>query len=376
MKIRAIVLVILLVAAFTATAQQETPPDYFLGVDLSYVNEMEDCGAVYRVDGEPRDPYEIFHDAGANLVRLRLWHAPDWTDYSTLEDVTRSMERAKALGMAVLLDFHYSDTWADPGKQIIPAAWEDLDDAALGAALYEYTYDVLMQLDAQGLMPELVQVGNEINSEILRAEGTSGTPIDWERNAALINQGIRAVRDAGAAGSSAPRVMLHIAKPESVEGWLRTAVRAGVTDFDVIGISYYPGWSSHSIRTIDNIVKSLRERFEKDVMIVETSYPWTLRGANESAGNILGDDFLDPDYPATPEGQRQFMIDLTQAVLNGGGTGVIYWEPGWVSTPCETLWGTGSHWENATVFDFTNDNAVHAGIEWLGYPYTLPDEAP
>lgn len=361
----------LLLITVSAAAQPESPAPYYFGVDLSYVNEMEDCGAVYRVDGEPRDPYEIFHDAGANLVRLRLWHTPDWTEYSTLDDVTRAIERAKAVGMAVLLDFHYSDTWADPGKQIIPAAWEGLDDEALGEALYQYTYDTLMQLDGLGLMPDIVQVGNEINSEILRAEGTSGTPINWERNAALINQGIRAVRDAGEAASSAPQVMLHIAQPENVEGWLRSAVRNNVTDFDIIGVSYYPGWSDHTIRTIDNVVGRLRDLFEKDVMIVETSYPWTLRGVNESAGNILGEDFLDPAYPATPEGQRQFMIDLNQAVIDGGGIGVVYWEPAWVSTPCETLWGTGSHWENATVFDFTDGNNLHVGIEYLAHPYVF-----
>lgn len=376
MKTVMLILVALLLFGIPASAQPESPAPYYFGVDLSYVNEMEDCGAVYRVDGEPRDPYEIFHDAGANLVRLRLWHTPDWTEYSTLDDVTRAIERAKALDMTVLLDFHYSDTWADPGKQIIPAAWEGLDDEALGDAVYEYTYESLMHLDGLGLMPDIVQVGNEINSEILRAEGTSGTPINWERNAALINQGIRAVRDAGEAGASAPQVMLHIAQPENVEGWLRSARRTGVTDFDIIGVSYYPGWSDHTIRTIDNVMRRLGDLFEKDVMIVETSYPWTLDGVNESAGNILGEDFLDPDYPATPEGQRQFMIDLNQAVIDGGGIGVIYWEPAWVSTPCETLWGTGSHWENATVFDFTDGNELHEGIEYLTHEYTFPEETP
>ncbi len=348
---------------------------FYRGVDLSYVNEMEDCGAVYRVNGQARDPYQIFADYGANLVRLRLWHTPTWTTYSTFDDVVRSLRRAHALGMDVLLDFHYSDTWADPSQQTIPAAWAGITDLNdLGQALYQYTYEVLMDLDALGLMPEMVQVGNEINSEILRAEGASGYPIDWERNAFLLNRAIRAVRDADAQSAESPRVMLHIAKPEEVEGWLLAATRAGVTDFDIVGISYYPGWSDHTVATTGNVIRQLRYRFDTEVMIVETAYPWTLDAVNESAGNILDRSFLSEGYPGTPAGQRQFLIDLTQTVFTNGGLGVVYWEPAWVSTPCRTLWGQGSHWENATFFDFHHANELLPGIEFLQYPYAYPVE--
>ncbi len=366
---------VLLLLVSVPALQADEPADtaFYFGVDLSYVNEMEDCGAVYHVDGEARDPYEIFADHGANLVRVRLWHSPDWTDYSTLEDVMRSLRRAADLGMATLLDFHYSDTWADPSKQIIPAAWADVGDTdELGAALYDYTYDTLMQLDAAGLLPDMVQVGNEINSEILRPENTSGYPINWERNASLLNRAIQAVRDVGGAASHAPRVMLHIAQPEEAEGWLLAAERAGVTDFDIIGLSYYVGWSDHTIETAGAVVNKLRYRFGKEVIIAETAYPWTLNGVNESAGNIPGGDFLTDGYPATPAGQRQFMTDLTQTILSSGGLGVIYWEPAWVSTECFTLWGQGSHWENATFFDFRQGNALHEGIEYLRHAYDYP----
>ncbi|MBN1967069.1 MAG: glycosyl hydrolase 53 family protein, partial [Anaerolineae bacterium] len=259
MKLRLITFIFCLLLSFAAspahTPAEAAAPGFYLGVDLSYVNEVEDCGAVYRVNGETRDPYQIFYDYGANLVRLRLWHTPDWTEYSTVDDVVRSLRRADALGMDVLLDFHYSDTWADPAHQTIPAAWASLSDPdELADALYQYTYATLMQLDALGLMPEIVQVGNETNSEILRAADAAGYPINWERNALLLNRAIQAVRDAGAASSAAPRVMLHVAKPEEVEGWLLAAERAGVTDYDIIGISYYPGWSSHSVETAGNVI--------------------------------------------------------------------------------------------------------------------------
>jgi arabinogalactan endo-1,4-beta-galactosidase len=375
MKIQLVIGFILLLLPAVAVGQDAASPTFYLGADLSYVNEMEDCGAVYHVDGHPRDPYEIFHDYGANLVRLRLWHTPDWTEYSTFDDVVRALRRAHALGMNAMLDFHYSDTWADPSKQIIPAAWADITDLdELGQALYQYTYDTLMELDSLGLMPELVQVGNEINTEILRPEGASGYPINWERNAFLLNQAIRAVRDADAQSAESPRIVLNIAQPEDAEGWLLAAERAGVTDFDIIGIAYYPGWSRHAIETAGGVINQLRYRFGKDVMVVETAYPWTLDGVNETADNILDAEFLVEGYSASPDGQRQFLIDLTQAVFANGGLGVVYWEPAWVSTPCRTLWGQGSHWENGTFFDFDNDNEVLPGIEFLQYDYTYPVE--
>lgn len=372
---RLICLLLFLLLAVPSSGQAQEDRLFYFGVDLSYVNEMEDCGAVYHVEGQARDPYEIFADYGANLVRVRLWHNPDWTEYSTLEDVKRSLQRAAELGMSTLLDFHYSDTWADPSKQIIPAAWAHISDPeALADEVYSYTYNTLLELDARGLLPDIVQVGNEINSEMLRAEDAPGYPINWQRNAALLNRAILAVRDVGAVASHAPRVMLHIARPEEVEGWLLAAERAGVADYDIIGLSYYVGWSNHTIQTVAGIVNGLQYRFGKEVIVAETAYPWTLESVRESAGNILGRDFLADGYPATPAGQRQFMTDLTQAVISSGGLGVIYWEPAWVSTGCFTLWGQGSHWENATFFDFRQDNTLHEGIEYLRHDYVYPVE--
>ena len=138
------------------------PHAIWLGSDLSYVNEMEDCGAVYRDEGVAKDPYQLFADRGNRLVRLRLWHNPDWTDYSTLSDVKRAIRASKAAGMQVLLDIHYSDNWADPGDQVIPKAWEGLGEAELEKAVYDYTYSVISGLAAEGLMPDMVQVNRPV----------------------------------------------------------------------------------------------------------------------------------------------------------------------------------------------------------------------
>lgn len=341
--------------------------DNYAGVDLSYVNEVESCGAGYRADGNPRDPFELFAERGANLVRIRLWNAPTWTNYSTEPDVIRSIERAHQAGMKVLLDFHYSDDWADPQKQTIPAAWAaDIDDAdKLAQHVYEYTRDVLARLNARGLLPHMVQVGNEINTQMLRAADTMGAPIDWVRNAKYLNAGIRAVREAHDANGMSPRVMLHVAQPENVEPWFADAVAAGVRDFDLIGVSYYPKWSALTLPQAENALKRVVLRFGRPIVIVEVAYPFTLQDAGDKAANLLGEDSLHRGYPATLRGQQRFMNDVVQMTLRTGGVGVVYWEPAWVSTSCATRWGTGSHWENATLFDFRKGNELTPAAGFL-----------
>jgi arabinogalactan endo-1,4-beta-galactosidase len=356
----------MLVAAL-ATPAADNAPKRFAGVDLSYVNEIEACGAQYRLNGKLRDPYELFADSGANLVRLRLWNNPTWTSFSTEADVTRSIERARKAGMQVLLDFHYSDDWADPQKQTIPAAWAaDIGDAdKLATHVYEYTRDVLARLNARGLLPYMVQVGNETNTAMLRAADTSGVPIDWARNAKILNAGIRAVREAKAADGTSPRVMLHVAQPENVEPWFAAATAAGVRDFDYIGVSYYPKWSKLDMKQAGAALAKVRQRFKADIIVVEVSYPWTLLDAGDKASNLLGEDSLLRGYPATPSGQQHFMNDVVHMTREAGGVGVVYWEPAWVSTSCATRWGTGSHWENATLFDFRKGNELTPAADFL-----------
>lgn len=341
------------------------------GADLSYVNELEDCGAVYRVNGKRTDPYEIFASKGANLVRLRLWHTPDWTRYGTLEDVHKSIARARAQGMRVLLDFHYSDDWADPATQTAPAAWRgahSIDD--LETLLYEYTRDVLLALNAENRLPEMVQIGNEVNSGIAHLDEKRD---HWnqnpERNVRLLNAGIRAVRDLERALDTRIQVVLHIAQPENVDAWLHAALQLGIEDFEVLGISYYAQWSDVPLSGLGDVVRHLANRYDKTVAVVETAYAWTLDW-NDHANNILGQDGLEPGYPANPEGQRRYLTDLMGTVLAAGGLGIIYWEPAWISTHCRTRWGKGSHWENAALFDFRRSELLD-GVEFFGYDQEL-----
>lgn len=351
---------------------QETTPEnitFYKGADLSYVNEMEDCAGIYKdAAGVQKDPYQIFKDAGTNLARFRLWHTPDWTDYSTMEDVKRSIARAKAQNFEILLDFHYSDTWTDPGKQQIPAAWlEHIDDTeTLGQLLYDYTFNTLVELSEENLTPDIVQVGNEINAMILQ-DGDLEWPIDWERNSTLINKGIKAVRDFSVQHNTGVEVMLHIAQPENGLWWFEQATSNGVTDFEWIGLSYYPIWSEYNLNNVGEAFSSLINTYSKKLMVVETAYPFTLEN-KDSANNIMGLDALINGYPATEQGQLDYLTELSQVIYGSGGEGLIYWEPAWISTNCSTLWGQGSHWDNATLFD--HDNRANLGMQFYNLEFS------
>jgi len=343
---------------------------FYFGADLSYVNEMEDCGAVYHENGVRRDPFELFSERGSKLVRVRLWNNPDWTEYSDLEDVKRTIKRARKAGMQVLLDFHYSDDWADGDKQIIPAAWAGIESSGeLAGVLYQFTLDTLNELQRDKLLPEMVQVGNETNPEIMRGPGNGKDPVNWQRNALLLNAGIRAVREASRSSGSPIKIMLHIAQPENVEPWFKAAQEAGVTDFDQVGISYYRRWSTQGFEGLASTIENLHARYPSaEIILVETAYPWTLKWTDE-APNLLTENTLIEGYPATPEGQYAYLTDLTQLVMDAGGQGLVYWEPAWISTNCSTRWGRGSHWENATFFDFNNNNEVLPAIDFMRHEY-------
>ncbi len=355
----------------------ELPLPLYLGADLSYVNEMEDCGVVYRENGQIKDPYRIFADNGCNLVRLRLWHTPAWYDtlnlgkrYSDLADVRRSIQRAKAAGMPVLLDFHLSDFWADPQRQLAPAAWLPVvsDLPALRDSVYQYVFQTLSRLHSENLLPEMVQIGNEVNRPILlsQADNDANVPIDWNRNAPLFQSGFSAVRDFEKSSGKPVKIVLHLAGPADARFLMTGFWTHGVQDFDIIGLSYY--WAWHKPTTIAQtgaIIAEFKNTYPgKEVMIVETGYIWTT-ASNDNAGNIISE--VHPDYaPASPENQLKWMVDLTKEVRRQGGIGVLYWEPAWVSSACHTPWGQGSHQEHATFFDFDNNVLPNGGMRWMG----------
>ena len=233
-------------------------------------------------------------------------------------------------------------------------------------AVHDYTRDVLAKLNAAGELPELVQVGNETNPEVMG--GVKAKAIDWKRNASLLNAGVAAVRETSKVTGKPIKVMLHIAQPENVLPWFDDATAAGVLDYDIIGISYYSKWSTYNLSGLAKVISAAHQRYGADVMVVETAYPFTEESADAST-NLLGTDSLIPGYPATPKGQLKYLEDLTQTVVNAGGNGVVYWAPDWVSTQCKTRWGTGSNWENAAWFDLKRHEVLPA-MDFLAKTYT------
>ncbi|MCL4141109.1 UNVERIFIED_CONTAM: hypothetical protein GTU68_030199 [Idotea baltica] len=290
-------LLILLTSALLLACEavsKKRNPSIYLGADLSYVNELEDCSAKFSENGNTVEPYDFFASKGANLTRLRLWHNPTWTSYSTLNDVKKSIAKSKAENMAVLLDFHYSDTWADPAHQIIPSAWSGITDTeVLGDSLYYYTQAVLSSLLKENLLPEIVQIGNETNSEILMEKETAeNAPTNWSRNISLFNKGLKAVDDFNQANNSAVQTLLHVAQPDEALSWFENASKNNLQNFDWIGLSYYPNWSKFDLKQLAEAISTLKTTYNKRVMGV-TGYPYSTRNFdNASMLELILDSLL------------------------------------------------------------------------------------
>jgi len=364
-----------------------TPDVFAMGVDLSYANQIEDHGGVYRDSSAVRDLFRIMKDHGANMVRVRLWNNPQWVKtvygsnqtplYSGFDDVLKTIQRAKTLGLAVNLTFHYSDSWADPSNQKPPVAWENITSLqVLKDSIYNYTYLVLSKLNAKGLMPEMVQIGNETNCGLMITGTKAGFPDlngcnnHWQDFGSVINSAIKAVRDVSAQSTIKTKIALHVADPKNVDWWFGQITTAGaVSDFDIVGMSYYPLWhTTIAFGDMPALITKLKNSYNKKVMILETSYPWTTDNA-DSYSNQFGSQLPLTGYAFTKEGQAKFLIDLTQKMITAGGSGVMYWEPDWISSQMKDQWGTGSSMENCTFFDFSGNTIP--SIDYMRYLYNL-----
>lgn len=348
--------------------------DFIMGSDLSYANVMEEFGGKYKDSNVVKDVYKIFKDHGNNLVRIRLWHNPSWQiavngslKYSHMADAVKSIQRAKDNGMAVLLDFHYSDDWADPSRQDIPLAWKGLSLNVMKDSLYNYTLNTLKHLQAKNLVPEYVQIGNENNEGMLWTTGKVSNN-NFNNFGTLLNSGISAVRKFSETSVIKPKIILHVAQLQNAEWWADGVVnKAGVKDFDFIGLSHYFKWSEiKTMAEIKTIIAGLKSKYNKDIVVVETAFPWTSQNT-DSYQNIFSGSEAPEGYTISKEEQFRYLKDLTQTIIDGGGKGIIYWEPAWISTSFKDRWGNGSSWENNTFFDF--DGNVLPAIDYMNAEY-------
>jgi len=316
---------------------------FYRGADLSALPIYEQRGAKFTQAGRPADALTLFRAAGLNGVRLRLFVHPkaDGIVDNSLDYTVALARRVKASGTAFMLDLHYSDTWADPQKQIKPAAWEKLSFDELVAAVGAYTREVLARFEREGLRPDFVQIGNEITNGLLWPDGRVkfGAPSEeddaaWSRLARLLRAGI----DAVPRGPGQPQIILHIESGGNLAKslWWFRHVRAAGLDYDVIGLSYYPDWHG-GLANYRRTLAALADEFQKPIQIVEAGYPWKTAKKWTEKANM--------DWPLTPEGQAQFLREVVQAVRgipHGLGRGVWYWHPESVQLPGHYAWEGGT----------------------------------
>jgi arabinogalactan endo-1,4-beta-galactosidase len=329
--------------------------DFIKGADISFVPQIEDLGGAYYVDGTQTDPVEIFSQNGVGYIRLRLWHTPA-NGYCGLASTIQMASRVKQLGLKFLLDIHYSDTWADPAHQTKPAAWQSLSYTQLVDSVYSYTYSVVQALDNANVLPDMIQIGNEITVGFLWPEGKVGgsynTTTQWQQFTTLLKTARNAVVDA-IPDTTIP-IMIHIDRGGDNAGsrWFFDKMNTYQVPYDYIGLSFYPWWHG----TLTNLSQNLNDlsvRYGKNIIVVETAYPWTLQWY-DNINNIVGNSSqLHDGYPATVDGQFNFvfdMIEIIKNVPNKKGKGIFYWAPEYISVQ-----PIGSPWENLALFDFNGE---------------------
>lgn len=427
-------IVSVILAATTLFSAAYAAP-FYTGGDMTEVNYIEDLGGEYKVtSGNKVDPFKFMASRGVNMARIRLSNHPgkgrgDGTyylpeGYQDEKDTLNLARRAKDAGMAIQYTFNYSDYWSNGERQIIPSDWVeeikadlgyDVKDVSflksmkeeerkkiqskLGDLVYSYTKDIMTKLKAQGTEPEYVSLGNEINGGIFfpfantyNANMNSDRfelifddkkdekkdikcPEDWTALAAILNRGYDAVKEV----SPDSKVIIHLAEgsKEGVFTWFFDKYLAAGGKVDTIGASYYPAWSHNTIDTLVAFCNNISAKYDRDIMIMETGYNWTLNKKNGYPGQLTpteddpkNAEGYDEKYPFTIGGQLNFLADLFDALksVDGGRcVGVLYWDPCMIhiedpENPNESLSGwayrekddkpDGNVVENTTLFNF------------------------
>ncbi len=326
---------------------------FFKGADISWLQEVETSGAIFREGGNAKDPLIILKNHGFNYIRLRIWHTPKF-GINGLDSTLKMATRVKNAGLKLLLDFHFSDWWADPGKQIKPAAWNELSYNVLKDSVHQYVHAVFAALKAQGTLPDMVQFGNEIIGGMLWPEGDirgdSNTVQQWIHFTDLLKAADQGMSEVLSPSEIVTR-MVHIDRGGDYNAcaWFFDKLFSYNVPCDIIGLSYYPWWHG-SLANMSLNITNLEARYNKDIVLAEIAYPFTLQN-NDKGGNIVSSPTqLLSGYPATVDGQGLFLSDVLKSVKNvpnNHGRGVFYWEPDALSSE---LWQSG--WENLSLFSF------------------------
>ena len=390
MKLKTSLLMAAMLAAGTLTmplavqaAEQVTikpvagiPADFIKGADVSMLAEVEKHGGKYYDEkGVEKDAMLILKENGFNYIRLRIWNDPKdaaGNGYgggnNDLATTIALAKRAKANGMKFLLDFHYSDFWTDPGRQNKPKAWATMNIEQMTAALHDYTKSTVAEFKKAGVLPDMVQIGNEINGGMLWPEGKSWGQNggEFDRLAGLLKAGVQGVKENLDAKDNV-KIMLHLAegtKNDTFTWWFDEITKRNVP-FDVIGLSFYTYWNG-PISALKYNMDDISKRYNKDVIVVEAAYGYTTDNCDNAENNFTAKEAADGGYPASVQGQADFLADLMKSIVevpDHRGKGIFYWEPAWLPTKGATWatkagmkynnddWKEGNARENQSLFD-------------------------
>lgn len=353
------------------------PEDFIKGVDISSVISLEKSGVVfYNEEGQVQDIFKTLKEHGVNYIRVRVWNDPydeQGNSYgggnNDLETAVEIGKRAAQYGLKVLVNFHYSDFWADPSKQQAPKAWEGLNIDDKANALYEYTKNAVDRLLSEGIDVGMVQIGNETTG---RMSGEN----NWINIAKLMNAGSRAVREVSEAHNKDILIAVHFTNPEKADEYHRYGMilKNFKVDYDVFASSYYPYWHG-SLENLTNVLKDVAENFGKKVMVAEVSYAYTYENGDDFGNTVSEESYLAKPYPITVQGQANAVRDCIEAVVNVGeaGIGVFYWEPAWIPVPGNSyedrfpIWEKyGSGWASSYAASYDPDDAgvYYGGSSW------------
>ncbi len=351
-----------------------SPQDYIYGVDASSVLVEENSGVrYYDFAGNEADVFQTLAQSGINYIRLRVWNDPydeEGHGYgggnNDLETAITLGKRATDNGMRVCIDFHYSDFWADPKRQHVPKAWEGMDIDEKCVAIQDYTQESLDQLFEAGVDVGIVQIGNEINY------GMSGET-DYRNVIRLLTAAAGSVRKAALEHESDTRIAVHytnVRNKAEVDGLMKKLTSAEV-DFDILGLSYYPFWDS-AMDNMARVVELMTERYGKQVMLAETSYPYTMEDGDGAGNSVSSSKDLVEGYPASVEGQKEMIRKVYETAREHGSIGAFYWEGTWIPVGPKTqnhsdTWETyGSGWASSYAGDYDPEDAgkYYGGCSW------------
>jgi len=307
----------ILISSLFLTALNLSGQEYAIGADLSFLKSAEDNGFQFKENNIAGPGLEIFKDHGYNWIRLRLFHTPT-TLPNNLEYTISLAKSAKLKGFKFLLDYHYSDTWADPGKQFIPKSWTGLSHKQLVKAVFDYSRETITAFREAEVMPDMVQIGNEVINGMLWPDGK--IPENWDNFAELVQAGINGV-NAGCDTVKRPGIMIHIdqgGNRNRTKYFFDKFLTYGI-GFDFIGQSYYPWWHGSLLDLRSNMI-FMAETYKKPVILVEVAYCASPTEYKTKSA----------PFPESPEGQRQFLDEVNRIVLetpDNLGAGIFWWEP-------------------------------------------------